>query len=166
MPVILFVGRWVRPWTSTKRFSSSSFAPVAGETVAPADMQDLNPDLVTPPPNKHRTRKGGGKEKEGEDGHQVQYRNPWKLKLERYRRHISNLVRKSRQAEAVEVLEQMKRSRVRPDVGIYNTILSGYGKEGDVKSAFKIFNEVSSPSPRPPTMHVQIWHFTGKLSCI
>lgn len=69
-------------------------------------------------------------------------KNPWKLRQLRYCRHIMSLVRKSRQKEAVQVLEQMKRSRVRPDVVVYNSILSGYAKQGDVKMAFKTFNEV------------------------
>jgi pentatricopeptide repeat protein len=88
-----------------------------------------------------RPRKGRYGGTEGDPG--VRYKNPWKLKLERYRRHISNLVKQSRQTEAVELLEQMKKSKVRPDVGIYNTIISGYGKQGDLKNAFKTFNEVS-----------------------
>lgn len=97
-----------------------------------------------------RDREGGrqerwGQDRDKEDGPQVRYTNPWKLKLERYRKHISNLVRKSRQAEAVELFEQMKRSKVRPDVGVYNTVLSGYRKQRDLKNAFKTFNEVSIP---------------------
>ncbi len=78
-----------------------------------------------------------------QDGHgQAREGNYWKAKLDRYRKHISNLVRKSRQDEAVQLLEQMERSKVRPDVVVYNTILSGYGKHGDLKNAFKTFNEV------------------------
>ena len=144
---VIFVGRLVRPWTRLlcpKQFSTPSFSTdVAGEPSAPGSMHHHSPDPVTPPPSKHSRGGRSRWEEDSEDGRQVRYRNPWKLKLERYRRHISNLVKKSRQAEAVEVLEQMKRARVRPDVGVYNTILSGYGKEGDVKRAFKIFNEVS-----------------------
>ena len=70
------------------------------------------------------------------------HRNFWKVKQQRYRKHISDLVRKSRQTEAVKLLEQMKKGRVRPDEVTYNTILSGYAKQGDVKMAFKTFNEV------------------------
>ena len=69
-------------------------------------------------------------------------KSPWKLREQRFSRHIANLVKKSRQEEAVTVLEQMKRSRVRPDEVVYNTILSGYAKQGNVKLAFKTFNEV------------------------
>lgn len=69
-------------------------------------------------------------------------RNLWRLKQQRYSKHIGNLVRKNRQEEAVQVLEQMKRSRVRPDVVVYNTILSGYAKQGNIKMAFRTFNEV------------------------
>ena len=42
----------------------------------------------------------------------------------------------------MQVLGQMKRSKVRPDTVIYNMLLSGYGRQGDVQNAFKIFNEV------------------------
>lgn len=100
----------------------------------------------------HRDTKGDHRHPQGERGvsggtegdqyHHPRQTNPWKLKLLRYQRHISNLVKKSCQSEAVQVLEQMKRSKVRPDVVVYNTILSGYGKQGDVNSAFKTFNEV------------------------
>lgn len=69
--------------------------------------------------------------------------NFWKLKQQRYRKHISDLVKKSRQNEAVKLLEQMKKGRVGPDEVTYNTILSGYAKQGDVSMAFKTFNEVS-----------------------
>ena len=70
-------------------------------------------------------------------------RNLWRLRQQRYAKHISNLVKKCRQEEAVQVLEQMKRSRVRPDVVVYNTLISGYAKQGNIKMAFKMFNEVS-----------------------
>ena len=68
--------------------------------------------------------------------------NFWKLKQQRYRKHISDLVKKSHQSEAVKLLEQMKKGRVKPDEVTYNTILSGYAKQGDVTMAFKTFNEV------------------------
>ena len=69
-------------------------------------------------------------------------RNYWKMKQQRYHKHISDLVRKSRQAEAVKLLEQMEKGRVRPDQVTYNTILSGYAKQKDIKMAFRIFNRV------------------------
>ena len=78
----------------------------------------------------------------GSEGKFTRQGNFWKLKQERYRKHISDLVRKSRQAEAVKLLEQMKKGRVRPDEVTYNTVLSGYAKHGDAKMAFKLFNEV------------------------
>lgn len=79
----------------------------------------------------------------GERGDDQRFRqNPWKLKQKRFARHIINLVKKSQQTEAVKVLEQMKSAKVKPDAVVYNSILAGYGKQGDVKKAFKTFNEV------------------------
>ncbi len=74
--------------------------------------------------------------------HVPRHTNYWKVKQQRYRKHITDLVRKSRQDEAVKLLEQMIKGRVRPDEVTYNTILSGYAKQGNIKMAFKTFNEV------------------------
>ena len=78
----------------------------------------------------------------GKDGCWIHRKNPWKVKQQRYSKHISNLVKKSKQSEAVQVLEQMKRAKVRPDAVVYNMIISGYVRERDANMAFKTFNQV------------------------
>ena len=69
-------------------------------------------------------------------------RSPWKVKQLRFARQIMNLVRKGKVSEAHEVFEQMKKGKVHPDVAVFNTLIAGYGREGDAKSGFKLFNEV------------------------
>ena len=69
-------------------------------------------------------------------------RSPWKVKQLRFTRHIMNLVKKGKVNEAHEVFEQMKMGKMHPDVAVFNTLIAGYGREGDVKSSFKLFNEV------------------------
>lgn len=78
--------------------------------------------------------------------HPTTRRNSWKLKQQRYCINITNLVRKSKQSEAVKMFDQMLRSKVKPDVVVYNTILAGYGKQGDANMAFKTFNQVTIES--------------------
>lgn len=70
-------------------------------------------------------------------------KNPWRVKQLRFSRHIRNLVRKGKTEEAHEVFEQMKKDKVQPDVAVYNTLIAGYGREGNVQACFKLFNEVS-----------------------
>ena len=70
-------------------------------------------------------------------------KSPWKVKQLRFTRHIRNLVRKGKVGEAHEVFEQMKKGKVRPDVAVFNTLIAGYGREGNVQTCFKLFNEVS-----------------------
>ena len=69
-------------------------------------------------------------------------RSPWKVKQLRFTRHIMNLVKKGKVSEAHEVFEHMKKGKVHPEVAVFNTLIAGYGREGDVKSSFKLFNEV------------------------
>ena len=69
-------------------------------------------------------------------------RSPWKVKQLRFTRHIMNLVKKGKVSEAHEVFEHMKKGKVHPEVAVFNTLIAGYGREGDIKSSFKLFNEV------------------------
>lgn len=134
--------------TSHKTLPNSLSQNLNDEGVVRSKEED--PPRYQSTPRKKKTKKfpssqtGKGTSKEGEeDG--VSHRwhtDPRKLKQLRYSRHILNLVKKSQQSEAVQVLEQMKRARVKPDVVVYNAILSGYARQGDAKMAFKTFNEV------------------------
>lgn len=45
--------------------------------------------------------------------------------------------------EAEEVLGHMLRGKVHPEVAIFNTLIAGYGRRGEVRKAFKLFNTVS-----------------------
>lgn len=38
----------------------------------------------------------------------------------------------------------MKLSCVRPDTAVFNTLIGAHGKKGDLKKAFKLFNDVRS----------------------
>ena len=46
--------------------------------------------------------------------------------------------------EAEEVFQYMKNGRVYPDTVSFNVLISGYGRKGDIKKAFKLFNDVSN----------------------
>ena len=61
----------------------------------------------------------------------------------RFGRHIESLVKKGRVGEAHEVFQQMKQAKVQPNVFVFNLLIAGYGREGDVRTCFKLFNEVS-----------------------
>lgn len=65
----------------------------------------------------------------------------------RFRRHIDNLVKKGKVEEAHEVFEQMKEAQVQPDDFVFNLLIAGYRKVGDVQACFKLFNEVSLIRP-------------------
>ena len=69
-------------------------------------------------------------------------KSPWKMKQQRHSQQVLNLVRKGKVSEAEQVLQQMKKARLKPDVVVYNSILTGYSRQGDFKQAFKTFNEV------------------------
>lgn len=69
-------------------------------------------------------------------------KSPWKVKQLRFTRHIMNLVRKGKVSEAQDVFEQMKKGKVHPELAVFNTLIAGYGRQGDVKSSFRLFNEV------------------------
>lgn len=69
-------------------------------------------------------------------------KSPWRLKQERQSRQVLNLVRKGMVSEAVHTLDLMKKARLKPDVVVYNSIIAGYSRQGDVRQAFKTFNEV------------------------
>ena len=78
----------------------------------------------------------------GEEVHQW-VKSAWKMKQLRHSQHLMNLARKGKVSEAEQVLEQMKKGRLRPDVVVFNSILSAHARQGDFKQAFKTFNEVS-----------------------
>lgn len=69
-------------------------------------------------------------------------KSPWKVKQLRFTRHIMNLVRKGKIDEAHKVFQQMKRGKVHPDAAVYNTLIAGYGRKGNVQACFRLFNEV------------------------
>lgn len=71
-------------------------------------------------------------------------KHPQEVQQLRFGRHIENLVKKGRVGEAHEVFQQMKQARVQPNVFIFNLLIAGYGREGDIRTCFKLFNEVSS----------------------
>ena len=45
--------------------------------------------------------------------------------------------------EALELLSSMKMDRLNPKIEVYNIFISAYAKTGQVKKAFKLFNDVS-----------------------
>lgn len=72
-------------------------------------------------------------------------KNPYKIKQLRFSRHIVNLVHKGKVSEAADVLEYMRRNRVQPDAAVYNSLISGYGKQGNLNAGFRVFNQVCGP---------------------
>lgn len=70
-------------------------------------------------------------------------KSPWKVKQLRYTRHIMNLIKKGKVEEAREVFVSMKEGKVRAEAVVYNTLIAGYGRQGDIQSAFRVFNDVS-----------------------
>ena len=40
----------------------------------------------------------------------------------------------------------MQDQRVVPEVPVFNSLIAGYGRQGDAKAAFKLFNDVRSDS--------------------
>lgn len=45
--------------------------------------------------------------------------------------------------EAEEVFQHMRNGNIYPDTVSFNVLISGYAKMGDIKKAFKLFNDVS-----------------------
>ena len=45
--------------------------------------------------------------------------------------------------EALELLSSMKKDRLNPKIEVYNIFIAAYAKTGQVKKAFKLFNDVS-----------------------
>lgn len=45
--------------------------------------------------------------------------------------------------EALELLSSMKKDKLNPKIEVYNIFISAYAKTGQVKKAFKLFNDVS-----------------------
>ena len=76
-------------------------------------------------------------------GDQGWTRSPYKVKQLRYTRHIMNLISKGKASEAGEVFELMKKAGVKPETAVYNTLIAGYGRQGDAKESFHLFNQVS-----------------------
>ena len=37
----------------------------------------------------------------------------------------------------------MQNERVTPEVPLFNSLIAGYGRQGDIRTAFKLFNDVS-----------------------
>ena len=70
-------------------------------------------------------------------------KHPQEVQQLRFGRHIESLVKKGRVGEAHEVFQQMKQAKVQPNVFVFNLLIAGYGREGDVRMCFKLFNEVS-----------------------
>ncbi len=70
-------------------------------------------------------------------------KSPYKIKQLRFSKHIINLVHKGKVSEAVEVFESMRSNKVKPDAVVYNALIAGYGRAGNVEASFKVFNQVS-----------------------
>ena len=70
------------------------------------------------------------------------HKSPWKVKQLRFSRHIANLVKKGKMAEAQQVFEHMKEGKIHPDVATFNVLIAGHGRLGDASTSFKLFNEV------------------------
>ena len=66
-----------------------------------------------------------------------------KVKQLRFTRHIQNLVKEGKMKKAREVFEQMKQAQVQLDDLIFNVLIAGYRRQGNVWACFKLFNEVS-----------------------
>ncbi len=72
-----------------------------------------------------------------------QRRNAFRKAQEKYGRLVHSLLKKGEVSAAMEVLEQMKKRRLKPDVVVYNSIIAGYSRTRQVKQAFRLFSEVS-----------------------
>ncbi len=70
-------------------------------------------------------------------------KSPYKIKQLRFSKHIINLVAKGNVSEAVDVFESMKNNNVKADAVVYNALIAGYGRAGNVEASFKVFNQVS-----------------------
>lgn len=44
--------------------------------------------------------------------------------------------------EAHDVFERMKSKRISPDTAMFNVLIGVYGRKGELRKAFKLFNDV------------------------
>nr|XP_014280697.1 pentatricopeptide repeat-containing protein 1, mitochondrial isoform X2 [Halyomorpha halys] len=74
------------------------------------------------------------------------WRNPYQ-----YAMMIKELLNKRKLVEALNILEvkMLKEERGKPDVYIYNLLISGCAKEGYTKKAFQLFNEMKKRGLKP-----------------
>lgn len=68
-----------------------------------------------------------------------------------YARMIKELLRERKLVEALNILEvkMLKEERGKPDVYIYNLLISGCAQEGYTKKAFQLFNEMKKRGLKP-----------------
>ncbi len=83
-----------------------------------------------------------GRNDEDRDNHRWT-KSPYKIKQLRFSRHIVNLVHKGKVSEAAEVFESMRGNKVKADAVVYNSLIAGYGRSGNIEASFKVFNQVS-----------------------
>lgn len=76
-------------------------------------------------------------------------KDPWKIKRQHYTRHVLNLSKKDKLDEAAVVFEHMINAGVYPDAAAYNVLIAGYGRSGNVKEAFHLFNEMKKRALQP-----------------
>lgn len=50
--------------------------------------------------------------------------------------------------EADSVFERMKTKHVRPDTPVFNTLIGAHGRKGELRKAFKLFNDVCENKAR------------------
>ena len=75
-------------------------------------------------------------------GHQKWTKSPYRIRQLRFSRHIMNLVHKGKMAEAVEVFELMRKNGVKPETVVYNSLIGGFGKQGNIRESFRMFSQV------------------------
>ena len=75
-------------------------------------------------------------------GHQKWTKSPYRIKQLRFSRHIMNLVHKGKMADAVEVFETMRKKGIKPEAVIYNSLIGGFRRQGNIRESFRTFNQV------------------------
>lgn len=74
----------------------------------------------------------------------------WKQKRLKYMYNILRLIKRGENEKADEIFHSMLESRrVRPDTAIYNAIIKAHANTGDIKSAFKLFNDLKKRNLSP-----------------
>ncbi|KAL9957362.1 hypothetical protein ACROYT_G038992 [Oculina patagonica] len=72
-----------------------------------------------------------------------------KRKMNWYARQMLRLTRDDKVEEALNLLASMKENKLYPTVEVYNIFISAYARKGQVRKAFKIFNDVKKRGMKP-----------------